>query len=147
ARFQPGSSTADRGTSLVNRRVAAEMVNYSPLVGPGRFAVRGYVDVLGQDLNNGKFLLGGSNGRRRPPAQSLTGHARQLLSFAYRPKAWDFHTLHLGGVLFWDVGRTWGEGAVFGFVHTIGFGLRALVPQFNLDTLRVDFGYVLQGPV
>ena len=70
-----------------------------------------------------------------------------LLNFEYRTKPLDFHTLHLGGVLFLDVGRTWGEGAVFGFVYTIGFGLRALLPQFNLDTLRVDFGYVLQGPV
>jgi hypothetical protein len=147
ARFQPGSSTADRGTSLVNRRVAAEVVNYSPLVGPGRFAVRGYVDVLGQDLNNGKFLLGGGNGLRGTPAESLTGTGRMLLNFEYRTKPLDFHTLHLGGVLFLDVGRTWGEGAVFGFVYTIGFGLRALLPQFNLDTLRVDFGYVLQGPV
>jgi hypothetical protein len=147
ARFQPDGSTVPGASSLVNRRVSGEVVNYSPVIGPGRFAVRGYVDTLGNDLNNTKFLLGGGNGLRGTPAESLTGTTRLLFNLEYRTKALDFHTLHLGGVVFWDAGRTWGTGTTSAFTHTIGLGLRGLLPQFDLETLRIDFGYVLRGPM
>ncbi len=147
ARFQPDASTAARTSSLVNRRASAEVVNYSPVIGPGRFAVRGYVDTLGNDLNNAKFLLGGGNGLRGTPAESLIGTTKVLFNFEYRTKPLDFHTLHLGGVVFWDAGRTWGTGTTSAFTHTIGIGLRGLLPQFDLETLRIDLGYVLRGPM
>ncbi len=147
ARFQPGGSTAARASSLVNRHVSGEVVNYSPVIGPGRFAVRGYIDTVGNDLNNIKFLLGGGNGLRGTPAESLTGTTSFLFNLEYRTKPLDFHTLHLGGVVFWDAGRTWGAGTTSPFTHTIGIGLRGLLPQFDLETLRIDFGYVLRGPM
>jgi outer membrane translocation and assembly module TamA len=147
ARYQPRGSTAEWAPSLVNRQLSAEVVNYSPVIGPGRFAARGYIDILGNDLNNTKFFLGGGNGLRGVPAESLTGTTRLLLNLEYRTKPLDFHTLHLGGVLFWDAGRAWGAGTTSPFAHTIGIGLRGLLPQFNLETLRIDFGYVLRGPV
>src|SRR5262249_61294488 len=49
ARFLPLGSVADQTSALVNRRVAAEIVNYSPVIGPGRFALRGLVDIRAQD--------------------------------------------------------------------------------------------------
>jgi hypothetical protein len=147
ARFQPDASTSTGASSLVNRHLSGEVVNYSPVIGPGRFAVRGYVETLAMDLNNIKFFLGGGNGLRGTPAESLTGTTRALFNFEYRTKPLDFHTLHLGGVVFWDAGRTWGAGTTSAFTHTIGIGLRGLLPQFDLATLRIDLGYVLRGPM
>jgi len=144
-RVLPDGSLPNQPSAFVNRRVAAEVVNYSPTIGPGRFAMRGLVDVLGQDLNKGRFLLGGGNGLRGAAPESLTGTKRLLLNFEYRTKPLEFHTLHIGGVLFWDAGRLWGSGAPSPFVHTVGIGFRGLLPQFDIATLRIDFGIVLRG--
>jgi len=147
ARFQPDGSTAPGASSLVNRRLSGEVVNYFPVIGPGRFAVRGYFDTVANDLNNTKFFLGGGNGLRGTPAESLTGTTQLLFNLEYRTKPLEFHTLHLGGVVFWDAGKTWGAGTTSAFTHSIGIGLRGLLPQFDLETLRIDFGYVLRGPM
>lgn len=147
ARLQSDTLTSTGASSLVNRRLSGEVVNYSPVIGPGRFAVRGYIDTLANDLNNFKFFLGGGNGLRGTPAESLTGTTRLLFNLEYRTKPLDFHTLHLGGVVFWDAGRTWGAGTTSAFTHSIGIGLRGLLPQFDLETLRIDLGYVLRGPM
>jgi hypothetical protein len=145
ARLLPDGSIPNQPSSIVNRRVAMEVVNYSPVIGPGRFALRGLVDILGQDLNNSRFLLGGGNGLRGTAAESLTGTKRLLWNFEYRTKPLEFHTLFIGGVLFWDAGRVWGNGTTSPFVHTVGIGLRTLFPQFDVATLRIDFGIVLRG--
>ena len=150
ARFLPLGSIADQTSALVNRRVAAEIVNYSPVIGPGRFALRGLVDIRAQDLNHHQMLLGGGNGLRGVAAEALVGTRSLLFNFEYRTKPLEFHTLHIGGVLFWDAGTVWDpadpNNSSPSLIHTVGIGFRGLLPQFDTATFRVDLGFVLNGP-
>lgn len=145
ARLMPSTPET---SSLVNRRFAAELVNYSPVIGIGRVAFRSLVDLLYQDLNHGFFLLGGGNGLRGASPEILTGTRRLLINLEYRTLPWEFHTLHAGLVVFYDAGSAFSDAASLknNFTHTIGIGLRTLFPQFDTQTFRIDFGYVIRGP-
>jgi len=129
----------------VNRRAAAELLEITPPAGPGRFVVRALVDARADDLDHASFLLGGDGGLRGLPAGALTGTSMFLMNVEYRTRAFEFRTLHAGAVLFWDAGSAW--DAAPQVVHTIGAGLRILLPQFDVEPLRVDFGWTLNGRV
>ncbi len=147
ARFMPGNMD---GPSLVNRHFAAELVNYSPEIGIGRIAFRVLVDLIYQDLNHRVLLLGGGNGLRGATPEVLSGRNQVLFNLEYRTLPIEFHTLHAGLVLFWDAGNLFGGVPTLdqpqGLTHTIGIGLRTLFPQFDTQTFRLDFGYVIRGP-
>ncbi len=135
ARLVPG---ADR---WVNRRLTAELVNFSPPIWIGRIALRALVDVTSHDREHRVISLGGGNGLRGLAADALAGPNLVLLNLEYRTRPWELRTLHLGGVLFWDMGSAFRRSPRM--THTIGVGVRALFPQFNKLPLRIDFGYVL----
>jgi hypothetical protein len=131
-------------TPWVNRRAAFELSNLSPPLGPGRVVARALLDVRGYDLGNPVVLLGGGNGLRGLAPDALNGQNQVLFNLEYRTKPLELYTLHLGGVLFWDAGAAYvGRPKL---VHAVGIGLRALFPQFDVETLRIDFGYVIDGP-
>jgi outer membrane translocation and assembly module TamA len=71
-----------------------------------------------------------------------------LINLEYRTLPWEFHTLHAGLVVFYDAGSAFSDAASLknNFTHTIGIGLRTLFPQFDTQTFRFDFGYVIRGP-
>ena len=76
-------------------------------------------------------------------AEALSGTHELLLNFEYRTRAVELFTLHAGLVLFWDVGSAFTRGPTP--VHTVGLGLRFLLPQLDVEPFRVDFGYVLNA--
>jgi outer membrane translocation and assembly module TamA len=72
-----------------------------------------------------------------------------LLNLEYRTRPVEIATLHVGGVAFWDGGSAWGDARSplpQPLAHTVGVGLRALFPQFDVEPIRIDFGFVLDGP-
>jgi hypothetical protein len=139
-RQTPGSPGA-----FVNLRAAGEILEITPPLGPGRVVARLLGDVRSSDLNHNQFLLGGDDGLRGLPAGALTGTGMLLWNLEYRTRALEFRTLHAGLVFFWDAGTafTSSPGPV---VHTVGAGLRLLLPQFDVETLRIDFGWALNPP-
>lgn len=143
-RYMPQVPVAAVTAPWVNRRFAAEVLNYSPEL-PGRLVARALVELRGQDLNHGIDLLGGDNGLRGLSPEALTGVNELLFNLEYRTPPIELWTLHLGGVLFWDAGTAYDSSPQL--VHTVGIGLRALFPQFDIQTVRIDFGYALNGPV
>ena len=124
-----------------NRRWAVELQQFSPRVLGGRFLVRGLLDVNIDDVNERVLLLGGGNGLRGALPEAYTGRRMVLVNAEYRTPPFIFHTVHLGGVLFFDTGSAFDERPRF--VHSVGLGLRLLFPQFNISPFRFDFGYVL----
>lgn len=132
------------GGEPVNRHVAVEVVNASPPFEGGRLVTRVLLDVIKFDLNKRIQLLGGGNGLRGAPAESLSGRNMFLLNLEYRARAFELRTLFVGFVLFYDAGSAFDERP--SFTHTIGFGIRLLIPQFNQETIRFDFGFVIGAP-
>ncbi len=132
------------GAEPVNRHVALEVVNASPPFEGGRLVTRVLLDVIKFDQNKRIQLLGGGNGLRGAEAESLSGRNLFLLNVEYRARAFELRTLFVGFVLFYDAGSAFDERPEL--THTIGFGIRLLIPQFNQETIRFDFGFVVGGP-
>jgi hypothetical protein len=158
-RWQPGAPEGD----LLNRRLAAELSIASPPLALGRFAARGSFELRSADLDPTALFLGGGNGLRGLAPEALSGSRVLLCNLEYRTRPVEIFTLHLGAVLFWDAGSAWGQtrapgsgaaapgatnasAAPFALVHTVGLGLRALFPQFDVEPVRIDFGFVLNAP-
>lgn len=136
-RVRPGETTA-------NRRLAAEVINYSPAFYGGRFVTRVMVDFIANDLNNRQVLLGGSTGLRGTLPEQFTGKNLVLANVEYRARPFEILTQWLGLVFFYDVGSAF--NTTVALTHTVGFGVRLMLPQLNKEVLRFDFGLVIGGP-
>ncbi len=139
-----GAMRVRPGDTIANRRLAAEVINYSPSVYGGRFVTRVMVDFIANDLNNRQLLLGGSTGLRGTLAEQFTGKNLVLANVEYRARPFEVLTSWLGLVIFYDVGSAF--NSVVSLTHTTGIGLRIMLPQLNQDVLRIDFGLVIGGP-
>lgn len=71
-------------------------------------------------------------------------------SLEYRSQPINLFTLHMGAILFYDGGSVWGSptpGASgnfdFKYRQSIGIGFRALFPQFDRETFRLDIAFPL----
>ena len=134
----------------LNRHLAGELVEVSPPFEGGRWVARVLFDVIKYYLDNRLELLGGGNGLRGAPAELLQGINLFLANLEYRTRPFELRTMFVGMVLFYDLGSAFGTRtaatANFAVTHTLGVGLRILVPQFNFVPIRVDFGFVFGGP-
>jgi hypothetical protein len=132
------------GGPIVDRHIAAELVNASPPFEGGRLVTRLVYDLKKDDLDNRVVLLGGGNGLRGAPAELLSGKNLFLANVEYRTRSFELSTIFVGFVLFYDAGSAF--DARVEITHTVGIGLRILLPQFNQETIRIDLGFVLGGP-
>ncbi len=124
-----------------NRRVVGQLLEVSPPIGGGRLVGRFIVDLIDQDLNHRQLTLGGDNGLRGADVASISGRNTLLLNLEYRTRPIVIETVHVGFVLFYDMGSAFDTTP--SPVHTFGLGARILIPQFNRETIRLDFGFVL----
>ena len=136
-----GATRLRPGESPVNQRLAAEVINYTPPLQGGRFVARVLVELTANDLDNRHFLLGGSSGLRGTYPEAFSGRNMVLGNIEYRMKPFEAWTNQVGLVVFYDVGSAFDVRPVL--THTVGFGLRILLPQFNQEVIRLDFGIVL----
>jgi len=89
-----------------------------------------------------QILLGGDNGLRGYPLRYQDGTSRALLTLEQRiyTKYYLFRLFNVGGAVFFDMGRTWGQGNAGGtsqgWLKDIGVGLR-------LGSSRSAFGNVI----
>lgn len=126
-----------------NRHIAAEVVNVTPPFEGGRLVTRVVYDYIKDDLDNRIVLLGGGNGLRGAEAEGLSGRNLFLANVEYRSRAFELSTIYVGFVLFYDTGSAFTQLSSLQLTHTIGVGLRILLPQFNQETIRIDLGFVL----
>lgn len=91
--------------------------------------------------------LGGDNGLRGYPSQAFYGFGEDLLrgSVEWRTRPLEWHSVHVGGVMFYDTGSIHEHIAEPDFHHSVGLGGRFLLPQFNRYVYRVDLGVPLDG--
>ena len=96
--------------------------------------------------------LGGDTGLRGYPLRYQSGDSKLLLSIEQR-YFWDWYPLRLfrvGGAIFADVGRTWGDhplgGEDLGWLKDIGFGLRfAPTRTGSRKIIHLDIAFPLDG--
>ena len=96
--------------------------------------------------------LGGDTGLRGYPLRYQSGDTKFLLSIEQR-YFWDWYPLRLfrvGGAIFADVGRTWGDhpigGEELGWLRDVGFGLRfAPTRTGSRKIIHLDIAFPLDG--
>ena len=100
------------------------------------------LDMRRRDTQNTFVTLGGDSGLRGYNSQTLQGIGanRAIANFELRtlPIAWQ--AVHVGGVLFYDVGSVYKNLGGFRPYHAIGLGARLLFPQFNRYPFSFDGG-------
>lgn len=145
-RLEPGGA---RDTLL-----SAGLRYYRP-DGPRRTLYAALTTDVGHRLDADRELtLGGDNGLRGYPLRYQAGQGRTLLTVEQRfyTKYSLLHLADVGGAVFMDVGKTWGESAFGptdnrGLLKDIGFGLRLGSTRTALgNMLHLDVAFPLDGP-
>jgi hemolysin activation/secretion protein len=103
------------------------------------------------DLDN-LVQQGGKSGLRGYPLRYQTGDSMALFSIEQRyfTDWYPFRLFRVGGAVFADVGRTWGDNPVgernLGWLSDVGFGLRFAPTRFSTDKVaHLDFAFPLAG--
>lgn len=128
-------------------------VRYHQRTGPDSMLFIGLSGDVGHALDaDHTLLLGGDSGLRGYPLRYQAGSARALLTVEERVFTdwYPFHLVHVGGAVFADVGRTWGDDPLgtpnMGLLKDIGFGLRLGNARSALgNVLHLDFAFPLDG--
>lgn len=109
--------------------------------------------IYGHNLDLDRFLLlGGNSGLRGYPLRYQTGDRRALLTVEQRffSNWYPFRLFHVGAAIFFDIGRTWGDGPVSpaaeSWLKDVGFGLRIGNTRLALGKMiHVDLAFPLDG--
>jgi hypothetical protein len=103
------------------------------------------------DLDN-QITLGGDNGLRGYPLRYQDGTARALFSIEQRyfTDWYPFRLFRVGGAVFFDTGRTWGQAPLAspsqGLLSDAGFGLRFGNSRSGLgNIIHVDLAFPFNG--
>jgi outer membrane protein assembly factor BamA len=103
-----------------------------------------------------QLTLGGENGLRGYPLRYQDGNARAYLTLEQRffTDWYPFRLVHVGGAIFFDIGRTWTAGDAddpslsrnYGILRDVGIGLRLSSSRSGLGRmLHIDLAVPLDG--
>jgi outer membrane protein assembly factor BamA len=109
--------------------------------------------IWGNDLDLDNLVeLGGDTGLRGYPLRYQTGDSRVLLTAEQRyfTDWYPFRLFRVGGAVFADIGRTWGDnpsgGPPLGWLKNVGFGLRlGATRSSGRDVIHIDVAFPLDG--
>ncbi len=138
-----GSTRFRPGDTLANQRLVFELREFSPKFEGGRVAWRLLVDLMRNDLDHRVLFLGGSNGLRGTLPEAFSGRNVIVSNLEWRLRPFEILSQWLALVAFYDVGAAY--DVMPQLTHTLGFGLRLLLPHFNNEVIRVDLGFVVGG--
>jgi hypothetical protein len=133
---------------VVDQRAIARVRGATPSIDAlyGRFVMQAYWDARHNDSQRSAVALGGDNGLRGYESQSFVvyGGRRFLANVEYRTRPWLVQSVHIGGVLFYDLGSAYERLSEVRVHHAVGAGVRVLFPQFNPMPFRLDLGFPLE---
>jgi hypothetical protein len=114
----------------------------TPVFSIFRFAARGFLELRRHDSQRTNVTLGGDNGLRGYRSQAFValGGDRLLGNFELRTLPLVWKTVHIGAVLFYDVGAVFPRPSAMQLHHAVGIGIRFLLPQFNSLPSSFDGG-------
>lgn len=131
------------GARLVDQRMELLVRGASPILFRAfRIAYRSTLELRRRDLYNTYVSLGAGNGLRGYPSQSIAANGANLFltNIELRTLPVEWQAVHVGAVIFYDVGtvyRSLGDARLY---HSVGIGLRVLLPQFNRYPFAFDAG-------
>lgn len=131
------------GARLVDQRIELLVRGASPILFRAfRIAYRSTLELRRRDLNNTYVSLGGANGLRGYPSQSFAAYGGNifLTNLEIRTLPIEWQAVHVGAVVFYDVGSVYRSFADARLYHSVGVGLRVLLPQFNRYPFAFDAG-------
>ena len=103
------------------------------------------------DLDN-PVRLGGDSGLRGYPLRYQSGDGRLLISVEQRyfTDWYPFHLFRVGGAIFFDAGRTYGDNPVagpnLGWLRDVGIGLRFAPTRLGANRVfHLDLAFPLDG--
>ncbi len=109
--------------------------------------------TVGNDLDlDNPVQLGGDSGLRGYPLRYQSGGAKVLLTVEHRyfTDWYPFRLFRIGGAVFFDAGRTWGEnplgGNSLGWLRDVGLGLRFSATRSGVRKIvHLDIAFPLDG--
>lgn len=141
-----GARLEDGG--VVDQYVSSVLRGATPAWLLGRLVAYGAWSAQKRDTTRLSVTLGGDNGLRGhdSAALSVVSGDRIRGNLEYRTQPLVVASVHLGGVLFYDVGSVYTELARAPLAHAVGGGLRVLFPQLNRTPFSFDVGWALEKP-
>ena len=120
----------------------------SPRFWAGRLVLDAVLlDRYANDLNR-QVSLGGDSRLRGYPSQYLVGAQELSANAEYRSRPWElFHSVQLGGVLFYDAGDAFDAWKQLALRQAVGLGARVLFPQLDRLVFRIDVGFPIARPL
>jgi hemolysin activation/secretion protein len=142
--FGSGRARLENGR-VVDQELEARLRGATPDVLLGRFVLYADWSARRNDTSRTQITLGGDNGLRGYAAGAfrVTGGNRLRMNVEYRTLPLVIQSVHVGGVLFYDVGTVYGTLSSAQAHQGIGAGLRILFSQFNPRPFGIDFGVPL----
>jgi hemolysin activation/secretion protein len=146
-----GGARYEHGT-LTNALYSAE-ARYYWRVSQSQLFFASLSGTISKNLDQDQqVLLGGDNGLRGYPLRYQDGSSRALFTLEQRvyTKYYLFRLFHVGGAVFFDMGRTWGRGTVSGptegLLKDVGVGLRFGSSRSAFgNVIHVDLAFPLDG--
>ena len=141
----------DEGSS-VNQVLSADAKYYNQVTSKRLF----FMTLQGRAGNNldldNLVELGGDSGLRGYPLRYQTGDSKLLFTIEQRyfTDWYPFRLFRVGGAIFGDIGRVWGEnptgGEQLGWLKDVGIGLRlAPTRASGRDVIHIDIAFPLDG--
>ena len=98
-----------------------------------------------KNRDNLAYSLGANSGLRGVTDRFYNGTKSINANLEFRSMPLDLALFQTGLVLFYDAGSAFNEWNKMNPTHSMGVGLRFLVPQFASEVFRVDFGFAIAG--
>jgi hypothetical protein len=152
-RLQPDLYALGYRTPWANAQLEFGVKNITRQLWIGRLHAQVYGVFRHNNLDRVTSTLGGDSGLRGYPSAQFEGNNLLRINVEYRSRPINLFTLHVGFALFYDAGGVFGgpdpqrpdAELAFRYYQSVGVGVRGHFPQFDKESLRIDFGVPLSG--
>ncbi len=153
SRWQPRIEALGYPGPLVSSSLDVGFKNVTPRLWIGRLHLQVHATLRDNNIDRTTVALGGDSGLRGYASGQFEGQNLFLVNAEYRSEPLNLFTVHCGFILFYDGGAVFAgpdprqpsATLPFRFHQSVGLGLRAHLPQFDKESMRVDFGVPLSG--
>lgn len=118
----------------------------TPTLGPFRLVYDAGALTRYRDYLHVRYALGGDTRLRGYPSQQFIGSNFVVSNLELRTVPLRLWTVLFGLTGFYDMGETWDHWNEFRPKQSLGFGVRALFPQFQRIVGRLECAFPLQEP-